>query len=436
MVESANLNHSASLELSPVAEPNRADIFRNVSPESEAAHNAALRLLADAAGGHDISQAYDGFPASERSHIFSDMYLMQAGVVPGYPSVNLLLDGEDIGWDPFDRIVRGKLTKITDGLTGKRLYTTREPSIYRTRPGDTVASVAAQGLNSCRDEDKPVYATSEQIKAAAEGIAQENGLLVDQPLKQGSTIIIDGRFVAPDRIPDKPVPVPGMPLETFSLGGEEHRFETAKQVLQALPTGMQDFLQAGGTTLIVSADFCHEFPSKAMTTPLGYADGETYLRSPATYSRAENQIVVRQMVANEKGERFWVLNDSLAASVRHETGHAVDHLLGDFSEGSEFSQAYASDVANLTAKQQTELSYYLIGSNDSKAIVVGQNETFAQVFSALYTSEKTVVDRNDTIYRDNKAMLAAFPKVAALIQRKLAILENGRTGPADPSDDF
>ena len=309
------------------------------------------------------------------------------------------------------------------------------PSLYRVKSGDTLNSIARRALNSCTE----VEANNERVENAWRQIARDNQIKTPKQLKPGTQLAIDGKLVSNGVEADRPKLIADMPLETYSRGGEQHRFDTAKRVIEALPTGMQDFLKAAGVKLQISADFCHEAPAAAMTTPRGYGNGETNLMSPASYSPITNTVHIRQTVENEKGQKFWIMPDDLAESVRHETGHALDKALGSFSRSQEFAEAYAKDTSQLNEAKRKQLAYYLTDSTAGQSEsneAVAKSETFAQVFSALFTSEKTVSDPKDPILRNNKAFLLDFPAVSRLVKARVDKLENSRAGVANPSEDF
>src|ERR1044071_6629998 len=73
--------------------------------------------------------------------------------------------------------------------------------------------------------------------------------------------------------------------------------------------------------------------------------------------------------------------ERVSGVLRHETGHAVDALMGGsgppFSENSRFTMAYMADVERMDSRDAKQLQYVL---QRGKA---GPSETFAEIFALL-----------------------------------------------------
>jgi hypothetical protein len=71
-------------------------------------------------------------------------------------------------------------------------------------------------------------------------------------------------------------------------------------------------------------------------------------------------------------------------TMRHEAGHAVDHLLRNPSVSTAFHQEYMKDFAKMDAERTEELYYYIQPDADGQPSRAGKSEAFADAFASLY----------------------------------------------------
>ncbi len=382
--------------------------------EGDKSTGTARKLLDQAAHGTDISDAYNQLPDQEKMNIFKAMNAMQKGEIPGFPSSNLLVEGVDTDQDGDP----DQLKSIIDVSNSKQLFKDRPASNYSVKDGDNLYKIAGQALGSCSVENP----TPAKIMAASQVIADENGMTdadMDK-LKPGDNLYLNGNLVSPGRYAEEPQTVENLPLEIKSAGASPNRVERIKEVLGSIPEKITSFLHDSGVSVLASLELCSESPSLAMETPRGYENGSLASESPAIFDPETDTVIVRQKFSDGKDEVI-ASPDDYADSIRHEVGHALDKSLGDISHSAVFADAYQADVADMTAAQKEDLSYYVYDTNDSDAYI-GQEEAFAQVFSAVYKDETLVRDPKDPIHEEHQKILKAFPRLAEAMRSQFKVL--------------
>jgi hypothetical protein len=112
-------------------------------------------------------------------------------------------------------------------------------------------------------------------------------------------------------------------------------------------------------------------PNFAHQQPRGWPDGSNYNDADGMYMQDRKSVVVAENTNKGPSER----TDGV---VHHETGHAVDAAMGDFSHSEEFKKAYDKDVANLSPEEQVNEHYLLQDGNAGK-----EEEAAAETYGAL-----------------------------------------------------
>ena len=387
--------------------------------EGDKSTSTARKLLDQAAHGTDISDAYNQLPDQEKMSIFKAMNAMQKGDIPGFPSSNLLVEGVDTDQDGNP----DHLGAIIDVSNRKQLFKDRPASNYSVKDGDNLYKIADQALGSCSVENP----TPAKIMAASQVIADENGMTDSGKLKPGENLSINGNLVAPGRYAEEPQTVENQPLEIKSAGASPNRIERIKEVLSSIPENITAFLHESGVSVLASLELCSESPSLAMETPRGYENGSLASESPAIFDPETDTVIVRQKFSDGKDEVI-ASPDDYADSIRHEVGHALDKSLGDISHNAVFAEAYKADIANMTAAQKEDLSYYVYDTDDSDSYI-GQEEAFAQIFSAVYKDESLARNPEDPIHEEHQKILKAFPRLAETMRSQFKMLfpENAKS---------
>jgi len=186
--------------------------------------------------------------------------------------------------------------------------------------------------------------------------------------------------------------------------------EFAKEVqkqFDTLPGNVRRLLAHAGYKLVVAGKTSDAYPALKGVTPRGWPPGTTWDDADATNQRSTKEITINETYHNNKTNKF-ERNPRVEGGVKHETGHAVDIALGDYSHTDEFKKAYDQDVARMTPAERARFKYLLQPGQ------AGHEETFAELFGAINGSSANA--------KETQALLNDFPAVKALIQRRLAQL--------------
>ena len=140
--------------------------------------------------------------------------------------------------------------------------------------------------------------------------------------------------------------------------------------------------------------------------PRGYPDGATW-ENNSGYQDSDKIYMAEHYRGLSDGKIY--KDDRIEATLRHESGHRLDNLLGgsygNYSDSQEFKAAYQQDIAKVPAEDRRVLDYYLQKSG-------GRSETFAEQFAIL--------NGGGACTPQAEFLLAKyFGNTAALIQKKL-----------------
>jgi len=163
-----------------------------------------------------------------------------------------------------------------------------------------------------------------------------------------------------------------------------------------------------GSVLIVSSVVEHDMRIQN-TTPRGWGDDFSWKDSPALTQGKE--VVISQYRNDSKtGEAIDTTKE--IGVVRHETGHAIDHCLGNYTETAEFRHAHYLDAAKVPDEYRGRLDYFLQLASG------GPSEAFAELFCYSQGGE-TDAHRMESCELVHKY----FPLCEAELQKQLAKLE-------------
>lgn len=186
--------------------------------------------------------------------------------------------------------------------------------------------------------------------------------------------------------------------------------EKIKGLLVTMPLSVLLFLRdEGASVMIVSSVVEHDMRLQN-TVPRGWNEDFSWKESPAlTYGK---KVVVSQYKNDRKtGEA--VDTSKEIGVVRHETGHALDHCLDDFTKTSEFRHAHYLDAAKVPDEYRSRLDYFLQLASG------GPSETFAELFCYSQGGE-TDAHRQESCELVHKY----FPLCEAEMRKQLAKLES------------
>jgi len=175
----------------------------------------------------------------------------------------------------------------------------------------------------------------------------------------------------------------------------------ADEVIQAvntIPSRVQAILEANHRRVVVVKSLVEHVRHLAGKRPRGWPKNLTWEHAEGTV--LGNDILVAEE-HKDRTTRRMVKNNRAGGVSRHETGHALDECLGNFSGSKEFKVAYNADVAH----QAGTMDPYYLQPNGA-----GESETFAEVFAQLHGGGSDVQTPN---------FLAAWPNVVRVIREKL-----------------
>lgn len=204
-------------------------------------------------------------------------------------------------------------------------------------------------------------------------------------------------------------------------GNLSRQFEQSmEEILAPLPPSLSQLASAGGIRIVATPTVIDHFPELKNIQPRGWSAGSSWANCDGLYNSDSREVVFAQsMLLRSNGQL--VQSSSRKGVLLHEFGHAIDELLGWYSQSPEFVAAYLADVSKVfTTALEPELAYYLqgfeltgTGSLPSHG-AAGLGETFADVFAAIHGSS---ANRDKT-----KLILAVFKRVAMVIRKKLETL--------------
>ncbi|MBY0523446.1 MAG: phage head morphogenesis protein [Gemmataceae bacterium] len=233
---------------------------------------------------------------------------------------------------------------------------------------------------------------AESDVARAERIAKARAVIAHRG-RQLAQVATFGFLPTPTPEP-APVPIAVSPSVSVQF------FQTVSSAVEAIPSKIQTLLDDQGFRVVVPASPTQDYPHLAGIQPPGYPVGTTYEHAAGFRNGAD--IVVPETRRDITTGQY-VPNAHAAAVLRHESGHALNAALGDFSDKPAFVAAYQADLAYQQAQQVAMDPYF------HQADYLGRRETFAEVFACLHGTGTTRVPN----------FLAAWPNAAKLIQQRI-----------------
>lgn len=200
------------------------------------------------------------------------------------------------------------------------------------------------------------------------------------------------------------VPTSAVPaVKEDNFGASPQFAQHMRDEMDGLPAGVRRLLSDHGITLVVTDRMLDAAPDLKGQHPRGWPDGTTWENDDGAFRPETREIMVSETFKDSKGTEEH--SDRAEGVMRHETGHAVDAALGNYSQSADFKAAYDKDVAVMPQDVKDKLAYLL------QANGAGQQETFAEVFAALNGGSANA--------SQTALILQNFPNVAALVRRKL-----------------
>lgn len=211
----------------------------------------------------------------------------------------------------------------------------------------------------------------------------------------------------PGAIERKDVPtsaVPAVPME--SVGASAEFQKRMREEFDGLPSPVRKLLADKGMTVVIADNMVDAAPDLKDEHPRGWPQGTTFANEDGAFRPDKREIIVAETFKNSAGQD--IRSKRADGVLRHETGHAVDAALDNYSQESDFKAAYDKDVAVLPKDVKAKLEYLLQPDG------AGEQETFAEVFAAIYGGS---ANQSETAL-----ILQSFPNVTTLMRQKLASL--------------
>ncbi len=112
--------------------------------------------------------------------------------------------------------------------------------------------------------------------------------------------------------------------------------------------------------------------------PRGYSEGASWQNSNAMCS-GRNLYIAQYKLDSRSGN--YITADTEIGSIRHETGHCIDHCLGYISQQDKFRHPYRLAAARVPEADRARLDYFLQVASG------GPSETFAELCCARFGGE-------------------------------------------------
>jgi hypothetical protein len=161
-------------------------------------------------------------------------------------------------------------------------------------------------------------------------------------------------------------------LKIQNVSGSPEYQERMRQEIEKLPGADRKMLADKGVSYVLAERTSDVLGTQACNvTPRGYPEGKTCDDTPGQYNQASKKIVVPEKISGRMQSESWQ-----DFTLRHETGHAVDHAFGNPSHSPEFGVAYQKDADSISLSRKWA-NTYLLQKGDA-----GREEEFANAYAA------------------------------------------------------
>jgi hypothetical protein len=159
-------------------------------------------------------------------------------------------------------------------------------------------------------------------------------------------------------------------LNIHDVSGSPEFQEHVRQEIAKLPESDRKLLADKGINYKLASKISDVEPkAECDQTPRGLEPGETCDDLSGRFD-GRNSITVPETAKGQKLPPDWQ-----AYAARHETGHGIDHALGDPSHSDGFKDAYKKDAENMSPERRAANGYMLMKGN------AGQEEEWADAYA-------------------------------------------------------
>ena len=192
-----------------------------------------------------------------------------------------------------------------------------------------------------------------------------------------------------------------MPVKVFP-GVSDDFVKLNKKYYKDIPDGIKKLLNDGGYEFQIGQKVTQVMPDLKGVHPRGWPKGSTWDSCEGLHHESKKKIMNCE-TNRPIGKKEFIKNTRPENIFKHETGHAADVVLKNFSSTEEFAVGYRKDVAKLTKEQKQKYSYLLQKGS------AGKQEAFAEIFSDLIGGKGWA-----------KAS-GVFPNTAKIVKKKIGL---------------
>jgi hypothetical protein len=169
-------------------------------------------------------------------------------------------------------------------------------------------------------------------------------------------------------------PASQSPLVLKGRTATEAHFEQVKEIIGRLPPNIQQFMRNHHVRVVATNKVIDERPDAQGVRPRGWTR-YSWESADASYDKSTNRVLAGDKYLVVK---TWQHSYRVDSVVRHETGHSIDHNMGDFSHNNPgFIAAYNKEAKTIPDSDESVLNYVL-QDGDS-----GREEAFAEMFADI-----------------------------------------------------
>jgi hypothetical protein len=343
--------------------------------------------------------------------------------------IRLQVLGQWLRWTRSGRVVpaevRGQAVITAQTAASRGGHAT---PVHATPPGSTDLTHATMGIGTSASTDAAIRSgnwsggmTEAQVRAFATARAPANAqrgpsVAYNRLLshvwggpKGGASAIQPLRPRVPRKAPAVPVATPEPPEGriTLAVSGSPPAaaVDFARKVVESIPDPVHRTLAAKGIKFAYSERLEDRYPEIADERPRGWPEGMTWSHADGIYRPGLKEVTAARTYRVYGGGRY-VPSQQTAGVLYHETGHALDHALGNISASERWRSAHARDHSQMTDAVREAHAYLL------QPGLAGLAEAFAELFANIYGHMTGTSPDTD-----------AFPACTALIREIVGSLK-------------
>ena len=158
-------------------------------------------------------------------------------------------------------------------------------------------------------------------------------------------------------------------------------YQAVERGLSTIPHQIRDRLKNAGIMVVITPTMLSAVPEWNGATPRGWDPESNYDNLGGVFHKASKRVLIAEKIQSLKDSSVYTENNHVIRTLRHELGHAYDHLQGFYSQGEDFTLAYTHDADRISANDRAKIAYFL------QPGVAGRAESFATMFASIYTPE-------------------------------------------------